>query len=652
MAPESSLAIASSEQASRYLRGKTNDIRPLVAFVTQTLDGLNSQLYFPRQEEFFLDWWFDRIDLGKHELSFWKLFPSLWTRLSCDIRKQIYVRHRLLDDLKLVLHGLVKSQRDRIADAQVFGAILDTVAEIYADNLWLRCSTDTMVAILIDFFNIICKFPEEQSDTRIEAIFAVYSNSSYGITNFKKISQSFVPAGLKFAFQVLYECGQENSVLYRKTGDVLRDLVFSPSVLKESTVISNDAFKHLFDALSTVPDILSRTTFLSHILSIGLSKLSKSKQKNLMPLLCERFIQYAPLGTSAFMLQFQAYDIKLSSEVLATSLEQVNYSDWKLATQILQADSDAIFPLVESIFVEKLWLSDSPETIQFACALAEEYAKIRDIQKLISLWRKPRLQYPNKLQGAFTSELFLRSVSKNIAQNWTQQQSLKMLTIIAPNDNKELAESDLLPLATIVLGISTIQDVLNDSLVESLLLLFKLLNNKSLTSDYNSWRVQYWLLSTQGELAKKIVASLPPNYINKLLTHDFMQQDAGMVYFKVQIIFRLAEFQAFELQTISKSILNVVSRVDSSASIWNGDVSKISSSNLASALIEGILKRWLVLIETKFDIDSITRLAEAFWKFSHLNENTFSWWMKSCPAHIAEQPRIIGEFLWHTWTYT
>ncbi|KAK9373416.1 uncharacterized protein V1513DRAFT_382519 [Lipomyces chichibuensis] len=592
-----------SEQASRFLRSKTEDIGPLIDFAHGLIDERYANLYFPRKEEFLMDWWFDRAEIGTKNEDYWKLFKTIWASLDTESQRQIYHRHKFLDTIKSTL-GWIASEvaanddrnKERLA---MLNSVFNSVECVEQANIWLRCPTDVMMSIVIDYLKIVSVIPDAAMESWYRLIFVIYENALYGVSNFKKISQSFSDRGLLASFTVLKEVDSQTR-LHEKLSNILRDLVFSPSVIKGN---ENQPFKDLCDALSQIPGVKQDGAFLGHVLSLGLSKFGKTKQQAFMPKMCEEFLNFAPQTAQYILRQAKDHDITISSEMLTKALLIQQPIDWNLATIVLDVAADAVFPLVEGLMDDQLRNSDkSPEIVGFVCQVAEAYTKIRNLPRFINIWRNTLAEGVRET-SVLISEDLVRAVATQISGNWTIHQLHSIFEEIIPKDETDdLIEGDLLPLIAITIGASLLQDPLPDWLLLKAERLYSLLDAKPLQKNYLTWRLKYLILSMHKTIVKSVIkssyteASDIASAVKSLVNPDKRIKDRRISYFKFQILFRMAEFQSWTgFSPVAQWLLDIMDR--KSYSSWDQDIAHIGKENLSTALAYCITNRWLVLVE-------------------------------------------------------
>ncbi|KAK9433610.1 hypothetical protein V1505DRAFT_397343 [Lipomyces doorenjongii] len=592
-----------SEQASRYLRSKTEDIGPLIVFAHGLIDERYTNLYFPRKEEFLMDWWFDRAEIGMKNGDYWKIFKTIWTSLDTDSQRQIYHRHRFLDNIKSTLGWIASDleanddqNKERLA---MLSSVFNSVECVEQANIWLRCTTEVMMSIVIDYLKIVSVIPNAAMESWYRLIFIIYENALYGVSNFKKISQSFSNRGLLASLTVLKEVDSQTK-LHEKLSDILRDLVFSPSVIKDN---ENQPFQNLCDALSQIPGIKQDGVFLGHVLSLGLSKFGKTKQQALMPKMCEELLNFAPQTAQYILCQAKDHDITISSEMLTKALLIQQPIDWNLATMVLDVDADALFPLVEGLMDDQLRNFDkSPEIMRFVCHIAEAYTKIRSLQQFINIWRKT-LAGSVPETSVLASEDLVLAVATQISDNWTIHQLHSIFVEIVPRDETgDLIEGDLLPLIAITIGASMSQDPLPDSLLLNAERLYSLLDSDTLQGNYLMWRLKYLIVSMHKTIVKSVIkssyteASDIASAVKSLVNPDKRVKDRRISFFKLQILFRIAEFKSWTgFSPVAQWLLDIMER--KSYSSWDQDIAHIGKGNLPTALAYCIISRWLVLVE-------------------------------------------------------
>ncbi|KAK9486290.1 hypothetical protein V1527DRAFT_406855 [Lipomyces starkeyi] len=591
-----------SEQASRYLRSRTEDIGPLIDFAHGLIDARYTNVYFPRKEEFLMNWWFDRAETGMKNGDYWKIFNTIWTSLDTDSQRQIYHRHKFLDTIKSTLGWIASkvaaNDDQHKAILAMLSSVFNAVECVEQANIWLRCTTEVMMSIVIDYLKIVSAIPDAAMESWYRLIFIIYENALYGVSNFKKISQSFSSRGLLASFTVLKAVDSQTK-LHEKLSNILRDLVFSPSVIKDN---ENQPFKNLCDALSEIPGIKQDGVFLGHVLSLGLSKFGKTKQQALMPKMCEEFLNFAPQTAKYILCQAKDHDITISSEMLTKALLIQQPIDWNLATMVLDVDADAVFPLVEGLLDDQLRNSDkSPEIVCFACHIADAYTKIRNLSQFVNIWRKT-LAGGVPETSVLASEDLVQAVATQISGNWSIHQLHSIFVEIIPRDEDDLSEGDLLPLIAITIGASLLQDPLPDSLLLKAQRLYSLLDSEPLQGNYLMWRLKYLILSMHKTIVKSVIkssyteASDIASAVKSLVNPNKRVKDRRISYFKFQMLFRIAEFKSWTgFSPVAQWLLDIMDR--KSYSSWDQDIAHIGKENLSAALAYCIINRWLVLVE-------------------------------------------------------
>ncbi|KAK9320552.1 hypothetical protein V1517DRAFT_354395 [Lipomyces orientalis] len=596
-------AVTTAEQASRYLRSKTKDVGPLIVFAQALIDEKYTNLYFPRKEDFLMDWWFDRAEIGMKNDNFWQIFKKIWTSLGDDSKRQIYQRHKFLDTIKSALASLAsdvtnndRSKTERLA---LLSSVFDAVECVEQSKLWLRCTTEVMVSIMIDYLKLVSVFSEAASEKWCRLVFIIYENALYGVSNFKKVSQSFSNKGLLAGFTVLKHVDRQ-AKLHDKLSNILRDLVFSPSVLKDN---ENQSFKKLCDVLAQIPDSRQDGEFLGHVLSLGLSKFGKTKQRPLMPKICEEFLNFAPQAARSILREAKNHDITISTETLTKALHAQEPTDWILATMILDADADAVFPMVEGLMDDKLRNSEtSRDIVAFVCHLAESYTKVRNLQQLINIWRKTLTSGGVPETSVLASEDLVRAVATRISESVTIHQLNSIFVEIIPKDETgELMSGDILPLIAIILGMSLLPDTLPDSLLLKAEKLLSLLNTEALQDNYLTWRLKYLILSMHKNIVKSVIksscteASDVASAVKSLVNPDRKVYDSRISYFNLQMLFRIAEFKPLAgFPQVAQWLLDIM---DAKSLQWDQNIAHIGNMNLPVAFAFCIIDRWLVLIE-------------------------------------------------------
>ncbi|KAJ8100675.1 hypothetical protein POJ06DRAFT_281646 [Lipomyces tetrasporus] len=595
-------AVTTSEQASRYLRSKTKDVGPLIVFAQALIDEKYVNLYFPRKEDFLMDWWFDRAEIGMKNDDFWQIFKKIWTSLSAGSKRQIYQRHKFLDTIKsalaLLASDVTNNDSQKTERLALLSSIFDAVECVEQSKVWLRCTTEVMVSIVIDYLKLVSVFPEAASEKWCRLVFSIYENALYGVSNFKKISQSFSNNGLLAGFTVLKQVDRQ-AKLHDKLSNILRDLVFSPSVVKDD---ENQLFKKLCDVLAQIPDSRQDSDFLGHVLSLGLSKFGKTKQRSLMPKICEEFLNFAPQAARSILREAKNHDITISTQSLTKALHAQEPTDWSLATMILDGDADAVFPMVEGLMDDKLRNSEtSRDIVAFVCQLADSYTKIRNLQLFINIWRKTLTRGVPET-SVLVSEDLVRAVATRISENLTINQLNSIFVEIIPKDETgELMSGDILPLIAIILGTSLLPDTLPDSLLLKAEKLLSLLNAEALQDNYLAWRLKYLILSMDKNIVKSVIESLytgasdVASAVKSLVNPDRKVYDSRIQYFNLQMLFRIAEFKPLTgFPQVAQWLLDIM---DAKSLQWDQNIANIGTMNLPVAFAFCIIDRWLVLIE-------------------------------------------------------
>ncbi|KAK9241448.1 hypothetical protein V1525DRAFT_334776 [Lipomyces kononenkoae] len=595
-------APTTSEQASRYLRSKTESIGPLIAVAQGLIEERYANLHFPRKEVFLMDWWFDRAEIGMKNGDYWSIFKKIWTSLDTDSQRQIYHRHKFLDTVKSTLEwmaGEVSNDCDKALTLAFLSSIFNSVDCVEHANIWLRCTTEVMMSILTNYLKIVSVIPEAAVESWYRSIFTIYENALYGVSNFKKISQSFSTEGLLAALTVLKEIDSQTK-LHEKLSDIVRDLVFSPSVIKDNEV---QPFKNLLDGLSQIADIQQDGKFVAHVLSLGLSKFGKTKQQALMPKMCEEFLKFAPQTAQYVLEQAKEYDITISSETMTNTIHLEKPTDWNLATMVLDIDADAVFPLVEGLMDGHLRnAGKSPAIVCFAVRLVEEYTKVRNLQQFIKIWRKTLADGVPET-SVLVSEDILRAVATQISQNWTIHQLNSIWGEIIPSDEAgSLIEGDLLPLIAITIGASLFQDTLPDALTLRAEQLYSLLDHDALQGSYLTWRLKYLILSMHKSVVKSVIKTsfVEPSAIaaaiKSVVNPGRKVHDRRILYFNVQLLFRIAEFKPWSgVGQVAEWLLDIMDK--KAFSSWDQEIAHIGKNNLPIAFAYCIIDRWLVLVE-------------------------------------------------------
>ncbi|KAK9365178.1 hypothetical protein V1509DRAFT_655718 [Lipomyces kononenkoae] len=639
-----------SEQTSRYLRSKTEDIGPLIAVAQDLIEDKYANLHFPRKEVFLMDWWFDRAEIGMKNGDYWKIFKKVWSSLDTDSQRQIYHRHKFLDTVKSTLAwiaGEALNEGFKEQEGLAFlSSIFNSVDCVEHANIWLRCTTEVMISILTNYLKIVSVMPEAVVESWYRSIFAIYENALYGVSNFKKISQSFSTEGLLAALTVLNKVDRQTQ-LHEKLSDIIRDLVFSPSVIKDN---ETQPFKNLFDALSQMPGIKQDGEFVGHVVSLGLSKFAKTKQQALMPKLCEEFLNFAPQSAQYVFQQAKEYDITISSEIVTNTLLLQKPTDWNLATLVLDVDPDAVFPLVEGLMDGDLRNSGkSPAIVCFVCRLVESYTKVRNMQQFISIWRKALADGVSET-SVLASEDIVRAVATQISQNWTIHQLNSVFGEIIPSDDAAtLIGGDLLPLIAIIIGASLFQDILPDALMLKTEQLYSLLDADTLQGSYLTWRLKYLILSMHKSIAKSVIKSFftePSDIaaaVKSVVNPDRKVHDRRILYFKLQVLFRIVEFKPWPgVVQVAQWLLDIMDR--KSYSSWDENIAHIGKENLPIAFAYCLIDRWLVFVEHRFEFIQIKHLVSCLWKMAMKSDELFTkiWKRLMASPVVFEQVKLKG----------
>ncbi|KAK9479357.1 Urb2/Npa2 family-domain-containing protein [Lipomyces japonicus] len=632
--------IANAEQATRYLRSKTKDCLPLVSYANDLLDDKFPDLFFPRKEDFLLEWWFDRKDIGKGKAQFWELFPRIWDSLDPSLRLSLYRKNRFPDLLHASLAEVKTLSEHNLSEGfKLLQSVLNATFSIYKSELWLRCSLELMVRLVTTYFSLVLKYDDKLWTEAHKLILSVYSSTLYGISSYKKVSELFGNDGLLLCFQLLDHT--KNVDLKTSLGDIIRDIAFSPSVLKDQEK-SNELFKSLFKVLSNVDNVHEKSEFQSHVLGLGLSKLEKTRQKYLMPQLCQAFLTFSNVSSTYVISEAQKYNVTIPTDSLKEALSIQGHENWPLATLILENDADTILPQTEEYFLTLSKLPISDNLLQFCSVLINTHAKVRSLQEFIVLWRK-FLRNANE-DSILLSESIVQRVAHEIIQSWSIHKVCSVLYELYPivDQDIDLVESDLLPLLSITISLSNFSDSFTTSLIPYYQTVYLFLDKLSFKDLYLSSRLKYLILSLHSDLVKSYIKDKysddsDAKAVIKELKKD-KDRDPRVTYFKIQILFRLSEFKPiYRFSEVVDYFLQIFSS-SSKLRLWNGKIDGIDKKTLRTALASSTIDRWLVLVEHRFNDDQKNTLVSVFGKFFEANQQIFDLiWIKYVNSTILQE---------------
>lgn len=378
---------------------------------------------------------------------------------------------------------------------------------------------------------------------------------------------------------------------------------------------------------------------LGHILGLGLSKFAKTKQQTLMPILGESFLKFSPTNAQYFIPQLQKYEMIISSESLTKALETQNYDDWPLVTTIVDIDPDAVFPIVDVLVSEHLTpTSKSDQQIEFLCHLSSAFAKIRDLQGFIQLWEKELKSTNAAKENAWESETLVQHVAQIISENWTIYQ----INSAIPAEIEK--RTRFLPLISMILACSQMSNLLTDQLLQKINKLHKSLLSREFRREINAWRLRYLLLSLDKTIAKSVASSADVDkFTEDLIYPEKKHKDRRIMFFMIQILFRLCEFQPLaKFAEVAEFVLDLVAPSNSAYSIWDGQYQTISKRNIGTAILRSIASRWVVLMENRITQEQIKRLVFAFWAASEKEGNSMIWKTLLENGIIYEQVQLKG----------
>ncbi|KAK9464811.1 hypothetical protein V1512DRAFT_212348 [Lipomyces arxii] len=595
MSSEPSDLTSSCEQVSRFLRRKTSDIGSLLEFATKLVDNEFPGLVFPLKELFLMDWWFDRADVCHETPEFWRFFKRIWQSLDHEVQVQIYKRHNFLNVISVTMKYLLT---DSLADEvriDLLTYMFESIQCVVESKIYLRTSVECMSAIVVNYLELVLRANEAGEEGWSALIFKIYDGTLYGVSNYKKVAAKFTPEGLSASMSLLAVVNS-TSKFYARLCDVIRDLTFSPSIVKDH---DTDQFKHFFTSLtfSNTPDLTDAANLqvLCQILRLGLDKLSKTRQKSLMPRLCEQILTVAPGSVRMVLAEVVEKQLVISTDVLKPYLVTENV-DWDLASEVCEYDFDIVLVCIEKLFATcAARVHDNSRT--FLKAVVDGFAKIRDLQQFMRLWSSNVTS-----QSAFTSPELIDHVSKVIATSWTLTQIMaKISEIHSAHDGKWMAAETVCLLAlTQALGFKG--DALLPDQVELMVSICPTESSCDKEAEAYVSKLRYFILSIGSDVVKKYVQV---NDEDVRLSNNFTK--CG--FYDAQTVFRLEEIsKAANFVDTVKTVTVKTIKLSSSkpaklVGIFNSGFKKreyscvTGSKDGLALLILRIIDRWLVLFE-------------------------------------------------------
>ncbi|KAK9463871.1 Urb2/Npa2 family-domain-containing protein [Lipomyces oligophaga] len=623
-------AFSCSENASRFLRSKSKDLSPALLFAANLLENRYPTLYFPKRLEFLLDWWFDRIEIGYSSPHFWIMFRSLWPSLDAHTRAQIFYRHKFLESFNSILSKFkLETNLDPSLLVQVFRAL--HLISLDHERIMLRFTVDILVPIISSYIQLAIQYHALTEDDCATGVFSLYDDSLYGVSSFKKISASFFASNFDSAFTLLLSL-DTSSKLYQRLSDAVRDIVFSPSVIRINP--DETPFAHLFNLLSRIPDINQHGQFLSHILILGLSKLERTHQEAQMSALVTSFLEFSPENSKLFLLDALNHNVQLPSSILCKALRSAeNYQDWELAQLLLEIDPDAVFPSIEDIL--STISSDSESSISFLYNMADSFAKVRDLLQFINIWRKASKSSEARV---WSSEALLRQTASLLAQNVTTRELIRWISILVEDPNKSIQVPDLFPLTAIVIAISLKTDsvaIISIS-ADRIKALYKSISSKELKSTFIAWKLKYYISSLSPETA--MIAGESENFrkiIHKLVSSKGIQHPS-LAFAQIQLLFRLSEFfpDLEEFASLEALIVDIFKT--NQCDDWDGSWMNVTELNMPIALASTLIDRWIILLQHRFSSESLKSIINAFWKIEPRSQDL---WVRLLGSEITFEQR-------------
>ncbi|KAK9456879.1 Urb2/Npa2 family-domain-containing protein [Dipodascopsis uninucleata] len=605
----------SLEQVTRHLRGKTKDLNSIVIYASHLLDINDDTLEFPGKNEFLMEWWFDRISLDIENINFWGLFIRTACQLDHETFLQIYQRHKFPEIVRLGLERFSKSKSVILSDLRV---VFDVIEYVQCQNVWLRCSFETLTSILNSFLELTLK-TVNHNDNWTDIIFKVYDNTLYGVSNFKRLSATFSDDNIVTIMKVLGFLEVE-SHLFTRLSDVLRDILFSPSITIE---MSKSKFKRVFSIVAKIPDVHSNAKLIQRILHLALSKFAKTRQRTQMVAISQAFIEFSPANSYCILQECTKYDVKLSLDIFKVAVTGQVGDIWNFRLLILKNEPDAILLNVENvIFKELMYTSVDSDVSCFVERLVSTYSDIRNIQEFLTLWSSTLRDSSISENSILMSERLIQFISLKIAESWTSHQISGFLLKFNDGDDS----MSLRALISVLTAISLRPEVLSRNLVSILINLFKVIQNRA--DDYLVFRSMYLIVSFNRDIALAVLNSNDDMLSKKLLDGS----DYKILYFTIQIALRLSEFEVFEwFSVIVDHILNCFDTAEFMN--WKNSYEDINAITYPTALICSLLDRWLVVIEHRFNEFQMKIIASSMWKFALSSDSNFSRWESLLSSH-------------------